>query len=146
MGKPIKIMKQLLDYCEVNDVKLTPLREDVLKVICSSEQPLTAYQILRQIREVRSNAEPPTIYRVLEFLEQEHLIHRIATTNAYMVCVHPEVSHANQILLCNSCGDAVEIHDRKLSQVIKRSAETHGFCLGNELTEIRGVCESCQSR
>src|SRR5579862_8652027 len=79
-----KSATRLNRYCKERNIKLTPLRVDVFNLICKSKQPITAYELLRQLRQTRSNAEPPTVYRVLEFLQSANLIHRIETSNAYI--------------------------------------------------------------
>jgi Fur family zinc uptake transcriptional regulator len=142
-SKNTKPLAQLSHYCKEHQIKLTPLRADVFNLICKSKQPITAYELLRQLRLTRDNAEPPTVYRVLDFLLKANFIHRIETSNAYMACIHPDETHHSQILLCTSCGDAVEIDSAALMPVLQRSAKKHEFLIANELIEIRGKCINC---
>ena len=142
-SKNTKSMAQLNHYCQEHQVKLTPLRADVFNLICKSKQPVTAYELLRQLRQTKKNAEPPTVYRVLEFLLKANLIHRIETSNAYMMCIHPDEPHHSQIFLCTSCGDAIEIDSTTIISALQRSAKNHGFLIANDLIEIRGKCINC---
>jgi len=125
---------------------LTPLREQVLKLIHEHNKPLSAYELLRELRKLRPNAEPPTIYRALSYLEEHHLIHRIDSTNTYTACAKPEDHHPGQFLLCNICGFALEIADPKITAIIQTTAANYEFMVDNHLTEIRGVCKNCQAQ
>lgn len=143
MSKAISLA-EIKAFCKEREIKLTPLRQDVLTLVCRSTQPLGAYEILRQLRKHRPNAEPPTVYRVLEFLQSESLIHRIDSSNAYIACIHPHKSHGSQLLLCKTCGDATEIDDKKITKTLQNFAEFYGFTLTTDLTELRGVCKECR--
>lgn len=137
-------IKQVKDYCTKRAIKLTPLREDVLALIYSAPQPIGAYELLRKLRKKRPNAEPPTVYRVLEFLLDQHLIHRVESLNAYVCCIQPEGPHQSQLLLCKHCGGAREVDDPLILEALAQCAETHGFVVENQLTEIRGTCTNCR--
>ncbi len=47
-----------------------------LTLILESDAPLTAYQLLDQLKETRKGAVPATIYRALDFLIEQRLIHK----------------------------------------------------------------------
>ena len=90
--------------------RLTELREQVLELVWRSHAPIGAYQILDQLAE-RGRVAPPTVYRALEFLSREGLIHRIDSLNAYVGCPSPARPHQAYFFICRACGDAAEIHD-----------------------------------
>lgn len=136
-------MKQIESACASRGIELTPLRLDILHLFCKLAKPVTAYELLRELRNTRKTAEPPTVYRVLDFLAQENIVHKIEANNTYLLCIHPDAKHQNQILICNNCGSATEIEDKKICQTIKASAKTHGFHISDELLEIRGYCQGC---
>ena len=133
----------VLQYCQRQGIKLTPLRQLVLKLICQQPQPISAYELLRELRKIRPNAEPPTVYRVLEFLQQQHILHRIESNNSYIVCLHPEEPHQSQILLCTQCGVASEVHDDDVVGAVNACAKQYHFKIDQGITEIRGLCSKC---
>ena len=49
------------------------------------------------------------MYRALQFLQSQGLVHRLESLNAYVGCVHPEHPHASQFLICRDCGQVEEL-------------------------------------
>lgn len=137
------MQNKLEEVCRKKGIKLTPLRTQVFTLIHSNNKPITAYELLRKLREMRATAEPPTVYRVLEFLQFNHLIHRIETSNSYVICINPNEHSHSQLFLCISCGATIEADNANITEAIKACAKKYRFILGNDLTEIRGQCANC---
>ena len=81
------------DLCRRRGARLTPLREHVLELVWCSHAPIGAYQLLERLADTRGRVAPPTIYRALDFLSREGLIHRIVSLNAYVGCPQPGRPH-----------------------------------------------------
>ena len=131
--------------CARHGCQLTELRRRVLGLILEAEGPSTAYQLLARLKESRANATPPTIYRALDFLMQQHLIHKIERLNAFVACTeagHPD-GHPAQFLICRQCGTVAEIEDRAVSQALEHAAGLKGFHPGNAVVELDGTCAAC---
>ena len=126
--------------CKQRGVRLTPLRRRVLKIIMQSSLPLGAYDILQKMDPA---AAPPTVYRALDFLLQQGLIHRLATLQAYLACVHPDASHQSQFLICSQCGQVEEMEDSNIQKSLDLAASQAGFSCSNEVVEIMGCCGQC---
>lgn len=124
--------------------RFTPLRRRVLELVWSSHQPIGAYAILDKLREEGRSAAPPTVYRALDFLLEHFIVHRIASMNAYVGCLHPGEAHAVQFLICRSCGMAAEIHDRAMTDAIAHSATRIGFTIESRVIELAGLCARCK--
>lgn len=137
--------------CRAQGVRFTPVRRRVLEILLRQRQPLTAYQILDVLRTAQPRAQPPTVYRALEFLLRQGLIHRIESSNRYLACNHThadadEGAHWPQFLLCESCGDAREVPlATELQQLLGQLARRHGFHLGPRPLELHGLCQGCRS-
>ena len=129
--------------CEHNEVRFTPLRQRVLEIIWDSHQPIVAYDILKVLRQEKQNAEPPTVYRALEFLAENRLIHKIESLNAFTGCNHPEKGHIGQFLICGQCGEVAEMEENEVSSLIRTKAEQHGFKVEDQTIEITGLCPVC---
>jgi Fur family transcriptional regulator, zinc uptake regulator len=138
----IKIEK----LCNSREVKLTPLRSDILKIILDSKKSLGAYDILRKLRENRPKAEPPTVYRVLDYLIEHQVIHRIHSNNTYFCCPNIDdcnTQHQAQIFICKQCGHCQEIMDKSLIQSLKKFSTKHQFQMSTQPIEIYGLCKNC---
>ncbi|MGD8175258.1 Fur family transcriptional regulator [Marinimicrobium sp. ARAG 43.8] len=132
--------------CSERGARLTPLREQVLELVWQSHRPLGAYQLMDQLAEASTRrVAPPTVYRALDFLLEQGLIHRINTLNAYVGCPSPEHRHASHFLLCRHCGVAVEMDDDAISRTIGENAREAGFLLESHSLEVTGLCPDCRS-
>ncbi|HEY4134688.1 MAG TPA: Fur family transcriptional regulator [Alphaproteobacteria bacterium] len=130
--------------CASRDVRLTEVRRRVLELIWASHAPVGAYAIMDLLRGEGRNAMPPTVYRALDFLLEQGLIHRIASLNAYIGCSHPGDAHAMQYLICKKCGTVAEIDDPAIDKAIAATTETLGFALDSQTVEVAGVCRDCR--
>ena len=131
--------------CSKRKLRLTPIRELVLKTIWQSHKPLGAYDLLPTIAEAGFNSAPPTVYRALEFLQEQGLVHRIALLNAFIGCPHPEHQHEGSFLICKSCSNTVELETDAISNAVERQAEKMGFAPEQQSIEVLGLCPNCQS-
>lgn len=131
--------------CAASGQVLTPLRRRVLELVWSSHQPIGAYAILDRLKDDGRSAAPPTVYRALDFLLEQGLIHRIESLNAFVGCLNPGDDHLVQFLICTSCGTAAEVADERVAVAISRSAIDRGFALEARVIELSGLCVNCRA-
>ena len=138
-------IKEIGRLCEDQGARLTELRALVLRIILEAETPLTAYQILDRLKERRRSAVPPTVYRVLEFLMTQGLLHKIERLNAFVFC-HGSGAHDHpaQFLICRRCGTVAEIEDHTVADALAHAAEKAGFKAGIATVELDGTCAQCR--
>lgn len=129
--------------CRARGVRLTELRRRVLELIWSSHRPIGAYAALSALRDERDTAAPPTVYRALDFLMEQGLVHRIQSLNAFIGCSEPDHAHNSMFLICSECGDALEIEDEALDDAVRSAATAHGFALQRRTVEATGTCPGC---
>ena len=129
--------------CRERGVRLTQQRRKVLELVCASDRPLGAYEILDRLRETLDNPAPPTAYRALEFLLEQGLVHKLETLHAYVGCSHPDHPHASQFLICTACGDVTEIADEAVSDSLGQAAAATGFRPSHRVVEVTGTCAEC---
>ncbi len=131
--------------CAGKGVRLTALREQVLELIWQSHKPLGAYTLMDMLGEASTRRiAPPTVYRALDFLLDQHLIHRINSLNAFIGCPHPGTQHQNHFLICRQCGIAIECNTDSLGRLIDQTGHTAGFSVEHQSLEIVGLCPNCQ--
>lgn len=142
---PADLLQSSVRLCESQGLKLTTLRHQVLTILCHAEAPLTAYDILKELKAVRESVQAMTVYRVLSFFESHHLVHKIASLNTYALCVEPGCSHAAQLMICTKCHQVVEVTDPAASALAEALLKRHGFAYHTHLPmELFGVCAGCQ--
>lgn len=130
--------------CSSNGTQLTRLRREVLELILRAATPLTAYQILDQLKSTRKSAVPPTVYRALEFLIENRLVHRIERLGAFVPCTETDHAHTDvQFLICHGCGTVTEIEDHGVSAALNAAAAARGFTPERAIVELDGFCATC---
>jgi Fur family zinc uptake transcriptional regulator len=139
--------------CEQRGANLTELRRRVLGLILDAAAPTGAYELLDRLRQTRRGAAPPTVYRVLDFLLEQGLVHRVERLSAYVGCVAgctaeaggEAHTHAAQFLICRACGRVIEMQDHHVSSVLARAAKDAGFSISSATIEAEGLCGTCRS-
>jgi Fur family zinc uptake transcriptional regulator len=129
--------------CAGRGAQLTRLRRHVLALILEADGPLTAYQLLDRLKETRKGAAPPTVYRALDFLLEQRLIHKLERLNAFIPCIESGHDHAAQFLICRQCGAVTEIDDAAAASALEHAAERAGFHPRRTVVEIEGTCAAC---
>jgi Fur family zinc uptake transcriptional regulator len=125
-------------------VKLTPLRRQVLSLICQSHKPTGAYQVLAELSRLRAeNAAPPTVYRALDFLVAHGLAHKIDSLNAFVACFGAATPHRSVFLICETCHEAEEVSNSQAVQGLSQAATAAGFAPSRMVVELHGVCARC---
>lgn len=132
--------------CTESGARLTPLRRRVLELVWNSHKPLGAYELLDRLTAEGHKPAPPTVYRALEFLLEQKLVHRIASRNAFVGCSHPGAAHAGYFLLCEACGNAEEIADSlALGEAVSQAAGSADFQVLSQTLELTGLCRRCRA-
>jgi len=138
-------MRDAERICERRGVRLTKLRYRVLELVWSSHAPIGAYGVLERLSRERRSATPPTVYRALDFLAAQGLVHRIESLNAFVGCADPAAAHAGQFLICRDCGAAAEMNDPRVDRAITQGAAEVGFFAEERTVEVSGICPACRA-
>jgi len=129
--------------CCRQGLRLTPIRRRVLELIWQSHRPSGAYELLEQLAADGHKPSPPTVYRALDFLLENTLIHRVNSRNAFVGCTHPGDAHMAQLFICDRCGIAVEQADASLNRHIHHNAQDLQFRIRAQTVELAGLCPLC---
>ena len=145
-----QIIKKSREVCALAGTKLTHKRKNVLMVLLASATPLSAYEIVDRYKTQFQESLPVmSVYRMLDFLIQEKLVHKLETAGQYMSCAHIACDHQHetpQFLICDRCGSVKEVGIKKrIIEELERSIQSTGFMLAQKQLELHGVCEHCQS-
>ncbi len=132
--------------CREREVRLTPLRRRVLELVWQRHTPVGAYDLLDALRSDGRRADPPTVYRALDFLLENGFVHRIETLNAYVGCGEPGQGHNGQFLVCGNCDRVAELDDPDIGRLIREKADGLGFSIGRQTVEVTGLCGECREQ
>jgi Fur family transcriptional regulator, zinc uptake regulator len=131
--------------CQRRARKFTPIRRQVLRALLSSHRPLGAYEVIDELAKSMPRPAPITVYRALDFLIENGLVHRIESRNAFLACAHDHDAAAMvAFLICERCGSVGEIPAAPVAQSLSAAARASGFAPKLSVVEITGTCAHCQ--
>ncbi|MGF1563407.1 MAG: Fur family transcriptional regulator [Geminicoccaceae bacterium] len=131
--------------CKARGERFTELRKRVLQIIWHGHKPVGAYEIMHALTRERGRVAPPTVYRALDFLVAQGLVHRVHSLNAFVGCPLAEHDHVAQLFICERCGCTAELASSALDTALDDLARDIGFCIEHRTIEIAGVCDRCQA-
>lgn len=152
MNKNIDLsLQKAQSQCQEIGLRLTEKRSKVLTLLLQAEEPLSAYDITDQFNKIFSESlSAMSAYRMLDFLMQANLAHKLETSNQYLACSHISCEHKHerpQFLICDQCHAVNEIGlSKPLLKELKDSIESTGFELSNHQLELHGVCQECRAK
>lgn len=132
--------------CATRKERLTPMRRRVLEALLASHQPLGAYELIDRLAVRSERPAPITVYRALDFLRGQALVHRIESRNAFIACVHNHDSNDPIVfLICEKCGAVGEAASAAVADTIKNASRAVGFVPKTPVIEIIGICAHCKA-
>lgn len=133
--------------CLQRGQRLTAIRRDVLEVLLGSHAPLGAYEIMDRLAPSGPRPAPITVYRALEFLRENGLVHRIESRNAFIACVHNhKAADLVVFLICENCGAVGEASSAEVANTLRSAAQAVGFTPKSPVMEITGICLHCRTQ
>jgi Fur family zinc uptake transcriptional regulator len=130
--------------CAARGQRLTQMRRQVLEALLASHKPLGAYEVMDRLGSKRRPA-PISVYRALDFLRENGLVHRIESRNSFVACVHSHASNDPIVfLICEQCGAVGEAPGGAATDSLKTSCRAAGFTPKSPVIEITGICSHCR--
>jgi Fur family zinc uptake transcriptional regulator len=121
-----------------------PYSPGEVETICrQAGGPLTAYELLARLRAERP-ANAVGVYRSLDFLVTQGLVHRLETCKAFIACAHLDQPHSSQFLICRGCGVVIELADDRITSAVVGLGTPLGFQADAKLLEVPGLCARCR--
>ena len=130
--------------CEERNLRFTDLRRRVLELVWQNHGAAKAYDLLEQLGDDYS-AKPPTVYRALDFLQDNGLVHKISSLNAYVGCEHPLAHKDCFFLICSECEEVAECCAPEVASSLRDMVRESGFKPMRTTVEIEGLCKQCQN-
>ncbi len=118
-------------------LRLTEMRRRVLQILLETHHALGAYDILNRLVAEGVPAQPPIVYRALDFLTAHCFAHKIESQNAYIACQFPDREHTAGFLICRSCKSVGECC------VGNHVLDAEDFRVENQMIEAEGLCNAC---
>lgn len=148
MKKAQKIIQYAERHCQQRGVRFTEKRKQVLSGLLESNKALSAYELVDYCKNKFNESIPAmSIYRILDFLQQEHFAHKLDLANKYVACAHITCDHTHEIpqfLICSQCQRVKEIVINKfIINKLQLNIEEAGFRLVAPQLEMNCLCKNC---
>ncbi len=150
----MKNVEHIIDHaeqhCKIHGSRLTDNRKQVLIGLLHSEKALSAYELIGICKEEFGKILSATsMYRILGFLEGEHLVHKLNLANKYVACEYITSDHDHgvpQFLICGQCRKVKEITINKSTIAeLQQTVEQAGFHLASPQLEMNCICDDCMA-
>ena len=134
--------------CKQQGARLTEKRKQVLSGLLSSPTALSAYELMDYCNSEYEQTLPAmSVYRILDFLQKQHLVHKLSLANKYVACAHITCNHDHgvpQFLICGKCQKVEEISVAKSTiNALRRSVHNAGYELVSPQLEMNCNCGDC---
>ncbi|HXW30029.1 MAG TPA: Fur family transcriptional regulator [Xanthobacteraceae bacterium] len=139
-------LSRAVAVCAERGERLTPMRRRVLESLAASHRPLGAYEIIDRLAELGPRPAPITVYRALDFLLANGLVHRIESRNAFIACINNHASGSLVVfLICERCGAVGEAPATAVADALLVAATAAAFVPKAPVIEITGICAHCRT-
>lgn len=144
-----EFIESMQRHCQQRGAQLTPLRIEVLLQMQKHAGSVKAYELLAELQARKPGFTPMSLYRTLDFLVEQELVHKVDATSSFILCEHGHHSQHDHghpmMLICERCGQVAECSDPKtisaLQSLLSTLDDKVGFHAHN--VEIKGICAPC---
>ena len=136
-------MRTAESICRARGARLTDIRRRVLEAVWASHAPVGAYNILAELNAGSGKIAPMAVYRALDFLMEQGLVHRLASLNAFVGCASADERHTAHFLICRACKSASEMDGAEVARAVRKTVNAYGFVPEAAIIEIQGLCAHC---
>lgn len=143
-----RIVSHAESHCKAHGARLTNKRKIILSGLLEVGKAMSAYELVDYCKDQYGESIPAmSVYRILDFLQEEHLVHKLNLANKYIACAHITCDHAHgvpQFLICGNCQRVEEIAINKSTiNTLRRNVENAGFHLTSPQLEMNCLCNDC---
>ena len=134
--------------CKARGARLTIKRKQILMGLIKSNKALSAYDLIKYCKDEFGQTIPAmSVYRILEFLQDQLLVHKLNLANKYIACMHINSDHNHavpQFLICSNCSKVKEVSINQSTILdINETVKNAGYDLYKPQVELNCLCEAC---
>jgi transcriptional regulator, fur family len=140
-----KFYMKFLDLLRDYGYKNSAAKEQILKILFSSDEHLGASEIQTKIKsEFRRNVSLTAIYQFLNFLQDFGLVLSFEENGINKFELNLKSHHDH--LICIKCGAAESFFDKDIEEKQEQICKNSGFKLEGHAMILYGICLKCQNK
>ena len=133
---------QLMSKCLDSGRSATPQRMSIIDELGSSRKNLSAYKLRDLLNDKGYSFNISTIYRVLAFWIDVGVVHKMDSSNTYLICNDTHTNHLHVLLHCSNCQSIEESCQVSAQLSLPKSNK---FIVNNgQAVELNGLCKNCK--
>jgi len=122
--------------------RMTPQRMAILHVLHHEGTHLSPADVYRKARKEMPGLTEPTVYRTLEFLAENGLVHPSQSGNGHLTYEIAGEDHHHMV--CRICGSEIEVEHTLLESLYRKLETASGYRSIDSHVTFFGVCPKCQ--
>ena len=99
---------KFISKCLDSGRSATPQRMLIIDELDTSKKNLSAYELLGILNDKGHSFNISTIYRVLDFWIEMGVVHKMDSSNTYLICNDSHTNHFHVLLHCSNCKSVEE--------------------------------------
>lgn len=123
--------------------RLTPQRLQVLQVVKTQGEHLTAEEIHAAIVPQQPYLDIATVYRALQWLQSVGLVAPISMGDGKLHYEYRRPGEHHHHLVCQQCGEHIQIPDELFTDLKADIYQRYGFTLQADHLALAGRCAMC---
>lgn len=123
--------------------RMTPQRQIILQILHDANGHLSPVDIFNKASRSIPGLTEATVYRTLEFLAQNGMIHSAQNSSGHLV--YEIAGHKHHHLLCQNCSKNIEVEHAVLQKIYEQLEADSGFLLNTSHMTFLGLCPDCQN-
>jgi len=138
INKYLSILKQ-------HNLKITPRRKAVIDIFLREGRYLGPYQIRQMLARKSIKAGLPSVYRILDELENAGILIKVERKNRqlyYSLCNSPEIDHHH--FICSKCSKVEEVDFCNFSEIARFVEKNLKGKVVHHKLHIEGLCSECR--
>jgi Fur family transcriptional regulator, zinc uptake regulator len=125
-------------------INITPLRQEILSIMKMHDNGLKAYDLLEILTKTNPSIKPNTVYRILNLLVTNHVLHKIQGSSVFTLCSKSEENVKHILLTCDKCLKITELVDEQVLNQLDIFYKKNNFNIKNYTYELSGICKDCK--
>ena len=128
--------------CRDRGIRVTPQRIAVYGLLAVDNTHPTAEVVYERLRRRMASLSLATVYRVLECLEREGLVHRVSAFDG--VARYEAKRNRHHHFVCRLCDSIIDSEDRSMEEFSLPRYAPAGFVPDELEIRILGICGTCR--
>lgn len=126
------------------EVRITPQRQAILKLLINSRSHPTAEAVYNTLKDEFTGISIGTVYNNLRLFKKLVIIQELTYGNEPSHFDYAQVRHFH--VVCQNCGKVVDVFYPDLARIERLAEHLTGYQTSGNNIEVYGLCPDCQRK